>query len=52
MATTTRLNRKRGAIKHKVTNFATFLEPIEASYSNGVAILEKTITDLKIRLAN
>lgn len=49
MAELTKLIRKRGAIKHKLTNFNTFLEPIEDDFNNKSTINEKTIFELKTR---
>lgn len=47
MAAISQLIRKRGT----VTNFASFLTPINADCQSGAAISEKTILDFKARLA-
>lgn len=46
------LTRKRGGIKHKLTNFSIFLQSVEDDYANGATVTDKTIMDLKCRLEN
>lgn len=50
MADLAKLTRKRGAIKHKLTNFSAFLKPIEETFDKKNVIDKKIIFELKIRV--
>lgn len=44
------LHRQRGAIKHKLTNFLAFLNPIENDFSSEIVITDYKLADLKFRV--
>lgn len=46
------LTRKRGAIKCDLSNFITFLQPIESALKTANSIDEKLIVDLQLRFEN
>lgn len=46
------LHRQRGAIKHKLTNFVSFLNPLKKMHAEREALNDVQIADLKFRVEN